>query len=256
MPLYSIVTVCFNPPIDGLNGTIRSVLNNIASLGDVRSEYIIVDGGSTNGAVNIINEIFVRSQLLGIKNLEVKVIIEPDKGIYDAMNKGIAKSNGRWVIFMNSGDQFSNNNTLERIRYKLDDKKSIVYGDMINRGSLVKAHPRKYLKRGIIMACHQSMFFNRPLLKGLLKYNVNYTIYADYELVVRICNRLKDSIIYLNEPISIYEGGGISDQISTKKRNDKYRILYEYYGVLGVFRGLLHWTIERIYKLLNIKNAP
>lgn len=237
----SVVTVCYNPPLINLENTIYSVIDNILSTGNfARLEYVIIDGGSKNGALEVINKAKNNNP-----DLFIKVVSEPDSGIYDAMNKGIVHSEADWVIFMNVGDSFVKSTILKNTIPQLDDNKTVVYGDMINRDMLVKAHAEIFLHKGIIMACHQSMFFNKKLLGHELNYDLKYSIYADYELIVRILQHFDCSMLYLNNPIAIYEGGGISDKVSTKKRLDKYCILYKYYGVKGVVRGLIHSLVSK-----------
>ncbi|WP_376869696.1 glycosyltransferase [Aeromonas veronii] len=240
----SVVTVCYNPPLINLENTISSVIDNILSTGNfARLEYVIIDGGSTNGALEIINNIKGSNP-----SLSIKVVSEPDSGIYDAMNKGIIHSEADWLIFMNVGDSFVKSTILKNSIPLLDDNKTVVYGDMINRDMLVKAHAETFLHKGIIMACHQSMFFNKKLLGRELNYDLKYSIYADYELIVRILQCFEGSMFYLDSPIAIYEGGGISDKVSTKKRLDKYCILYKYYGVEGVVRGIIHSLVSKFYR--------
>ena len=95
----SVVTVCYNS-VDSIEETMLSVLNQTYS--DV--EYIIIDGGSTDGTVDIIKKYADRL---------VYWVSEPDKGIYDAMNKGIAAATGDYINFMNSGDRFASTNVIE-----------------------------------------------------------------------------------------------------------------------------------------------
>lgn len=231
----SVITVCYNPG-NGLKKTIDSVINN----SNDNIEYIIIDGGSTDGTIELLNTIHQ-------KNLQW--ISEPDNGIYDAMNKGISKATGDWIIFMNAGDTFYDSQVINNIKSDLDIKNTIIYGDMICNEEVIPAKNINSLRYGIIMACHQSMFFNKKLLGEDLKYDLTYTIYADYELVTKIVNKYKNPTKYIKKIISNYEGGGVSDKISKKKRIDKYRILFKYYGLSGVFKGLIYWVYNNIKKI-------
>ncbi|WP_370555177.1 glycosyltransferase [Edwardsiella tarda] len=221
MSLFSIITVCYNPPMDSLINTVSSVMNNIASANTIDIEYIIVDGGSRYEVVDFLNKLKCNCR----SNIRIKIISEPDDGIYDAMNKGIDYSSGNWLIFMNAGDRFFSNTILKDLIYNLDNKNTVIYGDMINNDLLIKALPENYIKKGIIMACHQSMIFNKTLLGKVLKYDKSYPIYADYELIVRILSMFGDSMLYINKPISIYEGGFLKRSLLEKEKiNIKYCI--------------------------------
>ena len=118
-PLISIVTVSYNA-VATIEQTILSVINQTYS----NIEYIIIDGGSTDGTLDV------------IKKYADKIaywVSEPDKGIYDAMNKGIKVATGEWINFMNCGDYFVANNTLESVfgSGKIYKKAEILYGDSI-----------------------------------------------------------------------------------------------------------------------------
>lgn len=120
-PRITVITVCFNA-IKSIEQTILSVINQ--SYDNV--EYIIVDGGSTDGTLDVIKK---------YENAICKWVSESDKGIYDAMNKGILMSNGEWIVFLNSGDFFADSTTLEHVMSFDVSDADILYGDSIEVGN-------------------------------------------------------------------------------------------------------------------------
>ena len=116
MPKITIITVCYNA-ISTIEDTIKSVLSQTYE----NLEYIIIDGGSIDGTIDI------------IKKYEKQISYwqsEPDKGVYDAMNKGIKLSTGEWINFMNAGDSFYNTEVLQSLNlYFSDSQTDIIYGD-------------------------------------------------------------------------------------------------------------------------------
>lgn len=228
-PKISIITVVFNGE-KYLEETIQSVINQTYD----NVEYIIIDGGSTDGTVDI------------IKKYESQIhywVSEKDKGIYDAMNKGIKVASGAWLNFMNAGDTFIDNSIIDIIKFERYNSTALLYGNKIQDHKVIYPHNIDKLACGEIMACHQSMFFNKNFLMDDLIYDLTLPIYGDYELVNKIyCKKLK--IKYINLEISNYAGEGVSSFVSAQKRKDKYKTLYKYYGVMGLVRGVLY----RIFK--------
>ncbi len=227
-PIVSIITIVYNG-FDEIEKTILSIINQ----NFVNFEYIVIDGGSSDGTQSIIEKY--------IDSIDF-YISENDEGIYHAMNKGILKATGDWLNFMNAGDTFFNDNVLTNVFNKklTFSKLSLIYGYNYNEGNINKPYSLEVLKKGIIMGNHQSMFFNKTLLGSELVYDLKYPIYADYELVNRMFLKYKkESFKYINEAIAVYQGGGISSVVSIQKRIDKFKIVYKYYGSLGVFRSLI-----------------
>ncbi len=225
-PLITIITVVYNGE-KYLEETIQSVTNQTYP----NVEYIIIDGGSTDGTVDI------------IKKYEDKIdywVSEKDKGIYDAMNKGIDLASGEWINFMNAGDKFVNNQVLVDVDFEKHSKFVLLYGNKIQNRSIVYPLDIKKLELGEIMACHQSMFFNKDVLKQELYYNLKYKIYGDYELVNRIYIKHPSGIKYIDITIADFAGDGVSSVVSYQKRKDKYLILYEAYGFLGLIKGVFY----------------
>jgi glycosyltransferase involved in cell wall biosynthesis len=170
----SVITVCYNNK-DGLLKTVKSIINQTYQ--DL--EFIIIDGGSTDGSVELIKEYQ--------KKFSLTFITESDQGIYDAMNKGIKLSTGEWLNFMNSGDTFYKPDTIEEAAKSLTDTEDIIYGNteiVYPDFKTIKNEPEPAkLWRGRIP--HQSSFIKSSIMK---KYGYNSTnkIVADLEFFMTV----------------------------------------------------------------------
>jgi glycosyltransferase involved in cell wall biosynthesis len=224
-PLITIITVVYNGG-EYIENTIRSIIfqdyNNV--------EYIIIDGGSTDETLNIIRK---------YEDAIDYWVSCKDDGVYDAMNKGISLSSGKWINFMNAGDSFFNLHVLSDVKDFLSDENSVIYGAKITNNNIELPKPLTSLKNGEIFACHQSMFFNFDKIGKCLNYDLTYKIYADYELLVRI-DLMGGSFREINLIISDYADGGISSVVSSQKRKDKYRAVYKHYGLTTLVLALFH----------------
>tara|TARA_B100000787_G_scaffold153966_1_gene128512 strand:+ start:42653 stop:43405 length:753 start_codon:yes stop_codon:yes gene_type:complete len=240
-PKISIITVAFNSE-KVIKSTIESVLNQTFK----GLEYIIIDGNSTDKTIDIVKSYELKFKE---KNISFKWISEPDKGIYDAMNKGILLSKGQWCNFMNTGDFFLSKETLNEVFNSGDDFSNIalLYGSKVYENKTIDPLPLKALTYGSIMGNHQSMFFNKHLLKEELFYDLRYPIYGDYELVNRIfLNFGKLRFHKVDLSIANYLGGGISATPTFQKRKDKFLILLRHYGFIGFVRGVYYSIKEKM----------
>jgi len=198
-PLVSVITVVKNGE-KYLEETIKSIINQTYT----NIEYIIVDGGSTDNTLEIIQK---------YKNKIDYWISENDKGIYDGMNKGIDLAKGEWVIFINAGDKFYKNNIVERIflgkNYDVDfiygDCK-IVYNPKFSR--IQQAGEIKNLWKGMVFS-HQSLFTKCEVFKKY-KFNINNKIGADFEFIYN-CYINKYKFYNLHFPVAVNLAGGLSD---------------------------------------------
>lgn len=175
MPFFPIITVSYNEA-DNVSCTIKSVLNQ--SFDDY--EYIVVDGASKDGTYVIENEM-----LSGEVISKVKISSEPDTGIYNAMNKGIEKAEGEWLIFLNAGDAFANRQVLENIAIKISETKGrfdIYYGEAIykykNLYKVVRTLDSSVLKFRMAF-CHRCAAINKELMSKY-NYDESYCLVADY----------------------------------------------------------------------------
>ncbi|MEM6523610.1 MAG: glycosyltransferase family 2 protein [Bacteroidota bacterium] len=169
LPRISIITVTFNAE-KFIEKTIKSVIN----LDYSNYEYIIIDGGSKDNTVDIIGNYKSQIDIL---------ISEKDKGIYDAMNKGILLSSGKWVNFMNAGDTFYSRESLSFFK-EIEEDADIFYGDAImDYGSTKKKFPIYPIKKiwKYSPFCHQAAFIKSRVLKEH-PYDLKYPIGADHEL--------------------------------------------------------------------------
>jgi glycosyltransferase involved in cell wall biosynthesis len=230
-PLLSVITVTYNAG-EFLEETMLSVLGQ--SEPDI--EYVLVDGGSTDGTLEIIGKYADRI---------APYISEPDQGIFNAMNKGISRARGRWINFMNAGDSFHDPDVVRDMKLAERSNRVLVYGDTFENGVVNPVRPLTDLKQGEIMAAHQSMFFHREVagVERLL-HDESYKYYGDYEVVLRLFRENPDWLEYVPRVVSNYQGGGYSAQISWQARRDKYNILLRHLGLMGVARGLLHRLID------------
>lgn len=224
--LLSVITIVYND-VNNIEDTILSV-SNLKYFDQI--EYIVIDGYSTDGTADI------------IKKYDDKItywISEKDHGIYDAMNKGIKNAHGMWINFMNSGDKFYEMDIIKKLQLEKNCDYNLLYGKKIIKNKTYEALSIKSLENGEIMACHQSMFFNKNRLKNELYYDIRYMIYGDYELVNRIYLIDRNRFKYFNIIITDYLGDGISSRISWQKRKEKYTIVMNQYGAFSILKILL-----------------
>ncbi len=209
-PIFSIITVTKNN-CGGLAKTATSITNQQRIDG---FEWIIIDGASTDGT------------LAQLDTLSAHSLSEPDDGLYDAMNKGIALATGEYIMFLNAGDQLARVDTLQAIIETLMALgPDFVYGDALEDtayGQFMKpAKPYTRYPYGMFTH-HQSMIYKRALLQGL-RYDQNYQIAADYDLTCRVLKHAND-VHYMPVPLCIFESGGLSQQNAHIGRREQFEI--------------------------------
>ncbi|MBK2297064.1 glycosyltransferase family 2 protein [Francisella philomiragia] len=212
-PLVTVITVVYNAK-ELLEGTILSVLEQAYP----NIEYIIIDGGSTDGTLEIIQKYQDRIS---------SYISEPDCGIYDAMNKGIALAKGQWLNFMNAGDSFYSKDVLQKVfAHEFSQDIAVIYGNTDIGHKILKYKSELNLTdmaQGM-MLCHQSSFYR---LDSSIKYNLEYKICADQDFTMQYFKQGKSSR-YLDITISKYDLDGISSQNLNKILKEKLRINKSY----------------------------
>jgi glycosyltransferase involved in cell wall biosynthesis len=221
----SVITIVYNDE-KYIEKTIKSVFSQTYQ--DI--EYIIIDGASNDGTVEL------------IKKYDDKIDFwssEPDKGLYDAMNKGIDKATGDYLIFLNSGDLFYDETTVEKIFLSAENQQvDVFYGEtvIIDEIGEIKGKRRlsapekldwKSFKNGMLVS-HQAFFPARRLVP---KYNLNYKLSSDFDWCIRIMKQSK-VIQNTNETLIRYLDGGLTKNRLIKSLLERFRIMTKYYGFL------------------------
>lgn len=225
-PLFSIITITFNAEHE-----LPATLASVRSQKFTDFEQLIIDGASTDGTVAL-------AEKSGIDGLTI--VSEPDKGLYDAMNKGIARARGTYLIFLNAGDALHSPDTLQEIAdaIKDDDKPDIVYGQTqivdANRKFIGMRHltaPEHLtfdsFKHGMLV-CHQAFVVRRELAEP---YNLAYRFSADYEWCLRCLKKAK-RCAYTGTTLIDYLADGLTDKNHKASLKERYHIMCQYYGTL------------------------
>jgi glycosyltransferase involved in cell wall biosynthesis len=208
----TIVTVVRNDAAN-IEKTILSVLSqNYPSI-----EYIMIDGGSTDQTIDIINTYADRIS---------KIISEPDHGTFDGMNKAIDLASGEWINFMNSGDRFANDAVVSQIFTTDRSSVDIIYGNSIielknGKTRLLKVTNNQVFWKRYIN--HQSIFTRTELLRNR-PFNLKYDLCSDFDFLINMCNQYC-KILPLPFPVSVRASGGKSDKSRIRSQLQKAEIL-------------------------------
>jgi putative colanic acid biosynthesis glycosyltransferase len=214
----SIIVVCFKNPME-LRATLSSILNAGSSFIVNRSiEIIVVDGSADQDITDVVND-------FSTDELFLKLISEPDRGIYDAMNKGLRLARGQHIIYMNSGDCFHPGG-LQQFLSQPRDPEVLYYGDAEFYHSGQRAfsfksnmqQSRCFLQHNCFS--HQAIFYPTALLRSLAGYRLDYPISADFDLTWR-CWRSGCRFEHLDAVIADCELGGISCQRGLQSYKDR-----------------------------------
>lgn len=204
---YSIITICRNAGNE-IGKTIESVCRQVSIL--AKTEMVIVDGASTDNTLHVVEEYQKMAQKTG---LLLRVHSEPDRGIYDAMNKGAYLSNGDWCLYLNAGDIFYDENSLAKLTSSDKHNVEILYGDYVGhwRGRF-RVFPARDAEKltflGGMEFCHQSSLIEREYLLTH-PYTLNYKIAGDFNFFVRA---FVHGVRFCHVPglISIFDYEGVS----------------------------------------------
>lgn len=211
----SIITVVFNAQ-EYLENTIK----NITLLDYTNIEYIIIDGGSTDETVNIIKKYSTYISYW---------ISEPDKGIYDAMNKGIERVTGEWIIFMNAGDTFFNSTTINTFINDVNTDTELYNGaiNFIDEDKVIYKPPHGLEKVWVTVPCwHQASFIKASLMKKY-NYSLEYKIAGDHDFYLK-CFVNNKKFQFTNKVLANMLAGGLHKQQAKLAQIESMKIIADY----------------------------
>jgi len=237
----SIVTVCFND-LNGLKKTYGSILEVVNIPGDLEFEWVVVDGGSTDGTKDF---------LLSCKSVS-NFVSERDAGIYDAMNKGTMLTKGEYVLYLNAGDMFCNSNSLLQLEKFLDGSDIVLAGANFTCQEEVLRYRKPRPLRSVwhsIPANHQAIAFRKSFLGGT-PYNTAYEICGDYELLARLFVEGATSRV-VNFPLVSFELGGVSTFSTRLLASEALKVQREVLELPIYLRGL-SWVRRKVAMSTNL----
>lgn len=220
-PVLSVITIVYNN-VQDIERSMLSVLNQSYP----HIQYLVIDGGSTDGTKAIIEKY----------QLQLSTYLsEPDQGIYDAMNKGLALATGDYVLFMNSGDEIYDQDTVAKVFRSAADA-DIYYGEteMFNanwqslgqrRHQAPEAFHWKSFKYGMNIS-HQAIYVKRSLTEP---YDLKYKYSADIDWIIKVAKKAL-KIINTRQYVAKYLVGGVSKQKHLESLKERFKIFSKYYG--------------------------
>lgn len=238
-PTFSIITVCYNA-----EQTIEDTLQSVISQTYHHVEYIVVDGASTDGTLDIIGR---------YRHRIARLVSEPDRGLYDAMNKGIALATGHYLCFLNAGDTLHSADTLLQIAHTLtagSPLPDVIYGETclvdrerhflrMRRLSAPSRLTWRSFRRGMLV-CHQAFLARRTLA---VPYDLGYRFSADFDWCIRV---MKQARTLHNTRLTLidYLSEGMTTQNHKASLHERFRIMVKHYGWCST---LLHhaWFVVR-----------
>lgn len=220
----SIITITFNA-----EDVLRPTLESILAQDYPYIEYIVVDGASQDNTLTLVNRYCPKA----------KVLSEPDSGLYDAMNKGIALATGDYIWFLNAGDSLRNKETIGNVVKKIEEFPiipDILYGDTMivnkNRQDIALRRlrpPKDLVKKDFLkgmLVCHQAFIVKRSIA---LPYQLKYKLSSDYDWSLRLLEKSTKNL-FIEEVIVNYLEGGLTNKKHWQSLKERFMIMKHHFG--------------------------
>lgn len=242
-PKFSVITVTYNAAAV-LEDTIQSVVLQTYH----HVEYIIVDGASKDGTLAIVDR---------YRDRIARVVSEPDKGLYDAMNKGIALATGDYLCFLNAGDSFHEDDTLQQMVHTLNaqaELPDVLYGETelvdheghfirMRRLSAPEVLTWRSFKQGMLV-CHQAFFAKRSLAES---YDLQYRFSADFDWCIRVMKKAR-TLHNTHLTIIDYLEEGMTTQNRKASLRERFRIMARHYGWISTMAHHAWFIVRAVLK--------
>ncbi len=241
-PTFSVITVCYNA-----EATIEDTIQSVISQTYHHVEYIIIDGASKDHTMDIVNRYRDRIAI---------VVSEPDKGIYDAMNKGISLATGNYLCFLNAGDSFHEDDTLQLAAHSIREAllPDVIYGETalvdheghflrMRRLSAPDTLTWKSFRMGMLV-CHQAFFAKRELAEP---YDLRYHFSADFDWCIKV---MKKSKLLHNTHLTLidYLSEGLTTRNHKASLLERFRIMTCHYGWVSTVIYHLWFVLRLLLK--------
>jgi glycosyltransferase involved in cell wall biosynthesis len=249
-PFFSIITICYNE-----EKTIKKTCESVVRQKYRNFEWIVVDGKSTDNTLKIINK---------YKKCITNLSSEKDEGIYSAMNKGIKKSRGEYLLFLNGGDNLKNQDVLQEVSdfIQKDNKKTeIYYGNLLYSNGEVVDYKKSVLDKKFFVnktIAHQATFIKRNLFSKYGKYDEHYKIVSDYDFWIKVIIVNKVKTKYLPIIISVFDPKGASTDYKLAKQQieERNKVLLKY-GMINKSEASIwkiKWFLLTLLKKIGVYN--
>ena len=242
-PKFSIITITFNAA-----SVIGPTLESVKGQTYTNYEYLLIDGGSTDDTV-------ARAKASGIEFAHI--VSERDKGLYDAMNKGIVLATGDYLCFLNAGDAFYAPDTLQTIANAAianDTLPCVLYGETAEvdddrnfvRMRRLKAPERLTWKsfRSGMLVCHQAFYARRDIVP---MYDLKYRLSSDVDWCIKVMKK-SSKLVNVNAVVVNYLQNGLSLQRHRESLKERFRIMSKHYGLLPTVARHLWFVIRALIK--------
>ena len=252
---FTVATVCYNA-----SSTLRRTLQSVVTQDYPHIEHLIIDGASKDDTAPLVQQYLALYE--GIEDGRTLVFrSEPDKGLYDAMNKALLQATGDYILFLNAGDKFHTSTTLADIAAQLstssgENLPAVLYGDthlVDDNGTFLRARrlspPEQLRMHDFIngmLVCHQA-FFARTDLARIELYNLDYRFSADYDWCIRLMQQAEQHGLTLHNThlvVADYLSEGLTTRHHKASLRERFRIMAHHYGL---FTALAHhaWFVIR-----------
>lgn len=254
---FTIVTCTYNA-----EAVLQRTLDSVHKQTYCNIEHLIIDGVSKDKTLAMVRAYQHKTQV-GENAHEVVVRSEPDRGLYDAMNKGIDYATGDYLVFLNAGDVFPSEDTLEYVEGCVGEGETlpgVLYGDtdIVNNDGRFLRHrrlipPAKLTWRSFkwgMLVCHQS-FYARTDIARSVHYNLNYRYSADVDWCIRIMKeamRLHLPLRNVNAVITNFLDGGMTTQNHRASLKERFNVMRTHYGLLMTLTMHVWFVIRGFYK--------